>query len=218
MKAIYGRKLGMTRVFTAEGKSVPVTVLELGPCVVQQVKTKARDQYDAVQLGFGSQKPQRVTKPQLRHFAKAEKGIPEFVGEIRLDKKNGAVGEDAAKTYNAGDVLSVDGMFEVGSRVDVRGTSIGKGFAGVMKRHNMAGFQASHGTHEYFRHGGSIGCRKYPGRVFKNKRMSGHMGNENVIQLGLEVVEIRANDNMIFVKGSVPGHKDSIVFVRQATR
>lgn len=222
MKAIYGRKVGMTRVFNNEGKSVPVTVLELGPCVVHQVKTQKTDKYSAVQVGFGTQKAQRLNKAQLGHLTKAEKGIPSFVGEIRLNAVNGGLSGDAKSEtpaeFNIGDVISLEGMFETGARVDVQGTSIGKGYAGVMKRHNMAGFSATHGTHEYFRHGGSIGCRKFPGRVFKNKRMSGHMGTDQVIQLGLEVVEVRPSENLLFVKGSVPGSKDGVVFVRQAVK
>ena len=216
MKAIYGRKVGMTKIFTENGQHVPVTVLEMGPNVVQQVKTTETDKYEAVQIGFGSQKPQRVNKPQTKHFAKAEKGAPRFVGEIRFNDKNKAT--EAPGKYKVGDSITLEGMFEVGNRVDVVGTSIGKGFAGVMKRHHMSGFRATHGTHEYFRHGGSIGCRKYPGRVFKNKRMAGHMGAERVVQLGLEVMGVRTAENVLIVKGSVPGSKGSVVFVRQAIK
>jgi large subunit ribosomal protein L3 len=216
MKAIFGRKVGMTRIFTDDGRHIPVTVLELGPNIVQQVKTKDNEKYDALQIGFGEQKSQRLTRAQVKHFAKAQKGIPKFVGEIRLNQQNAAT-DDAGK-YNLGDAITLEGMFEVGNRVDIVGTSIGKGYAGVMKRHKMAGFTSTHGTHEYFRHGGSIGCRKFPGRVFKNKRMSGHMGAERVIQLGLEVMGVRPEENVLLVKGSVPGSKDSIVFVRQAVK
>jgi len=219
MKAIYGRKVGMTKVFVDGGKHVPVTVLELGPNIVHQVKSQATDKYDAVQIGFGTQKPQRVSKAQLKHLSKAEKGVPRFVGEIRLNEKNGAVQGGKVKEFKLGDQITIEGMFEAGARVDVVGTSTGKGYAGVMKRHNMKGAQTnSHGTHEYFRHGGSIGCRKFPGRVFKNKRMSGHMGTDRVIQLGVEVVAVRAEENVLLLKGSVPGVKDSIVFVRQAVK
>lgn len=218
MKAIYGRKVGMTKMFTDEGKHVPVTVLELGPNVIQQVKTDETDSYEAVQIGFGTQKPQRVSKAQRQHFAKAEKGVPKFVGEIRLDQQNGAA-KGKSSEFKAGDEITLSGMFEKGNHVDVVGTSLGKGFAGVMKRHHMKGAQTNtHGTHEYFRHGGSIGCRKFPGRVFKNKRMAGHMGNERVIQLGLEVLDVRAEENVLIVKGSVPGPKDGIIFVRSAVK
>lgn len=204
-------------MFTDDGKHIAVTVLEMGPNVIQQVKTKDTDDYDAVQIGFGEQKAQRVSRAQVKHFAKAQKGVPKFVGEIRLSSQNGAT-DDVGK-YNLGDTITIEGMFEAGARVDIVGTSIGKGFAGVMKRHHMKGAQTNtHGTHEYFRHGGSIGCRKYPGRVFKNKRMGGHMGTERVIQQGVEVVGVRPNDNVLIVKGSVPGSKDGIVFVRQAVK
>jgi len=219
MKAIYGRKVGMTKMFTEDGKHIPVTVLELGPNVVQQVKTTDSDKYEAVQIGFGSQKPQRVTKAQRQHFAKAEKGVPRFVGEIRLNEKNGGAEKGKVKEFKLGDAITLSGMFEKGNRVDIVGTSLGKGFAGVMKRHGMKGAQTdTHGTHEYHRHGGSIGCRKFPGRVFKNKRMGGHMGTERVIQLGLEVLDVRADENVLIVKGSVPGPRDGIVFVREAVK
>lgn len=219
MKAIYGRKVGMTRIFTEDGRHVAVTVLECGPNVVQQVKTADSDKYDAVQIGFGSQKPQRVTRAQVKHFAKAQKGVPKFVGEIRLNAKHGGVDGGAVKSFQLGDAITLEGMFDIGARVDVVGTSIGKGFAGVMKRHGMKGAQTNtHGTHEYFRHGGSIGCRKFPGRVFKNKRMGGHMGTDRVITLGLEVVGVRAEQNVLLVKGAVPGPKNGIVFVRQAVK
>lgn len=215
MKAMYGKKLGMTRIFTEDGRSLPVTVLDLSPNVVFQVKTKDSDGYEAIQVGIGSQKPQRCNLPQTSHFAKAKKGMPEFVGEIRLDK----IGRVSENNYTLGDEISVSDRFEVGAKVDVTGTSIGKGFAGVIKRHGMKGAQTmTHGTHEYFRHGGSIGCRKFPGRVFKNKRMAGHMGAEQVTQPGLEVVDIRPDQNLLLVKGSVPGPKRGVVFVQSSVK
>lgn len=212
MKAIYGQKLGMTRYFTPEGKSVAATVLQLGPDVVHQVKTKETDGYNALQIGLGQTKQQRLTKAEVGHFAKAEKGMPKFVAELRLDDG------DSSQEYKVGDVLTMGEMFVVGKKVDVFGTSIGKGFAGVLKRHGMAGFPATHGTHEYFRHGGSIGNRKFPGRVFKNKRMAGHMGVDRVGQLGLKVVGVRQEDNLLIVQGSVPGPKNGFVFVRQSVK
>ncbi len=210
MKTIYGRKVGMTRYFIESGESVPVTVLELGPNIVYQVKTKDNDGYDAVQVGFGAQKPARVNRALTTHFGKASKGFPRHVREIRL--------EDGKNEYKVGDEITVKDLFPEKSRVDVIGTSIGKGFAGVMKRHHMAGFKASHGTHEYFRHGGSIGCRKFPGRVFKNKRMGGHMGTDRVMQMGLQVVAVRPEENLLFVKGSIPGPKNSFICVREAIK
>lgn len=216
MKAIYGEKLGMSRVFTSEGLSVPVTVLKVTPNVIHQVKTVETDGYEAVQVGIGEQKPQRLTKALARHYAKAKKGTPKATAEIRLTPRHGV--EAGAAAPELGSEISVAGMFEAGEKVDVVGTSKGRGFAGVMKRHGMRGFIRTHGTHEYFRHGGSIGCRKFPGRVFKNKRMGGHMGVDRVIQLGLEVVAVRAEEHLLFVKGSVPGNRGSQVFVRKAIK
>ena len=217
MKALFGQKLGMTRVFTEQGEQVPVTVLELGPNTVYQVKTDDTDGYSAIQIGFGQRKAQRVNKALTGHFSKAKKGFPEFSAEIRFDRGQKVAKEE--KAYSVGDVLTVEGMFNVGDRVDVVGTSIGKGFAGVVKRHGMKGAQTwSHGSHEYFRHGGSIGCRKFPGRVFKNKRMGGHMGVDQTIQEGLEVIAIRPQENLLLVRGSVPGSKFGKVLVRSSVR
>ncbi len=213
MKAIYGKKIGMTRIFTDDGRSVPVTALELPPNVVFQVKTEEKDGYQAVQVGFGEQKPQRMTKALTRHVAAAKKGTPRSLREIRLDKFF------SDTEFNVGDEIVLDGLFEPGNKVDVVGTSIGKGFAGVIKRHHMKGAQTmTHGTHEYFRHGGSIGCRKFPGRVWKNKRMPGHMGAERVLQAGIEVVSVRAQDNVLLVKGSVPGPKNGTVLVQTSRK
>ena len=209
MKAIYGRKVGMTRYFNETGESVPVTVIECLPNVIHQLKTKDKESYKAVQIGFGTQKAQRLTKALSRHVAQAKKGIPRVLKEIRLDRYF------PGTEFQVGDEISLAGLFEPGARVDVVGTTVGKGFAGVMKRHHMKGAQTnSHGTHEYFRHGGSIGCRKFPGRVFKNKRMPGHMGNDRRIQEGIEVVAVRPEENVLMVRGSVPGPKNGTVFVR----
>lgn len=215
MKAIYGRKVGMTRIYTAEGESVPATVIETRPNAVFQVKTVEKDGYAAVQIGLGEQKPQRLNRPFSRHVSKAEKGTPAKLAEIKLSEQNGA---KADQEFKVGDEIKIDSMFEIGSRVDVVGTTIGKGFQGVMKRHHMKGFIRTHGTHEYFRHGGSIGNRKFPGRVFKNKRMPGQMGVDRVTQLGVEVISIRPEDNVLIVRGSIPGPKNGTVFVRQAVK
>ncbi len=213
LKAIYGRKVGMTRVFGEKGTMIPVTVLEVLPNVIHQVKTPEVDNYSAIQVGIGSQKAQRLTKPENRHFAKAKKGFPKVAKEIRLDKYF------QGQTFELGSELTLDGLFEKGTRVDVVGTTIGKGFAGVIKRHGMKGAQTmTHGTHEYFRHGGSIGCRKFPGRVWKNKRMPGHMGVKQRMQEGLEVVDIRPADNLLLIRGSVPGPKNGTVFVRTSLK
>ena len=195
--------------------SVPVTVIEVKPNVVVQVKSTDNEGYPAIQVGFGEQKSQRVSRPLSRHMAKAEKGVLRTLREIRLDlPAHNTKGEN----FTVGQEIRIDGMFDIGSRVDVVGTSIGKGFAGVMKRHNMAGFKATHGTHEYRRHGGSIGCRKFPGRTFKNKRMGGHMGDIRVMQQGLKVIEIRSEQNLLLVEGSIPGAKNSTVFIRNAVK
>ena len=213
MNALYGKKIGMTKVFTENGAFVPVTVLEMTPNVVYQVKKSETEGYNSIQVGIGSQKAQRVNKPSKGHYGAAKKGFPTFVGEIRLDRYFDG------KEFQVGDEISIEGLFEVGSNVDVRGRTIGKGFAGVVKRHGMKGAQTvSHGTHEYFRHGGSIGCRKSPGRVWKNKRMPGRMGNAQRFQEGLEVVAVRPEDNLLLVKGSVPGPKNAEVFVRSSLK
>lgn len=213
---MYGKKLGMTQIFDETGSVVPVTVLEMLPNVVHQVKTEERDGYRAVQVGFGTQKTQRVNKAQAGHLSKAKKGFPVSVSEIRLDKRNVFEGRE----FNEGDEIELtEELFTTGSKVDVTATSTGKGHAGVIKRHGMKGAQTmTHGTHEYFRHAGSIGCRKFPGRVFKNKRMSGRMGYETCIQEGLEVAQVRAEDKLLLVKGSVPGPKGSKVFVRTSLK
>jgi large subunit ribosomal protein L3 len=214
MKQIFGKKLGCTRVFTATGDSVPVTVIECEPNVITQVKTTESDGYAAVQVGLTEQKAQRVSKAMIGHFRAAEKGAFKDLRELRFDTHGQKVGE----LPKVGEAISLEGMFEPGARVDVSGISVGKGFAGVMKRHGMKGFPATRGTHEYRRHAGSIGNRKFPGRVFKNKRMCGHMGVDQIMQLGLEVVQVRLDDNLLLVKGSIPGPKNSVVYVRSAIK
>ncbi|RMD84836.1 MAG: 50S ribosomal protein L3 [Candidatus Dadabacteria bacterium] len=208
-EGLIGRKLGMSIAFDSSGV-VPVTLIKAGPCVVLQVKTKEKDGYQAMQLGFESKKIQRVNKPMKGHFRAAGQGAYYFVKEIRCDVDKLGV--------QVGQVLNVTDIFRKGDRVDVTGNSKGRGFAGVVKRHNMSGQPASRGTHEYFRHVGSIGCRKFPGRVLKGKRMPGRYGNEQVTVVNLEVVGIDEQDNLIIVKGAVPGHKGSLVAVRRSKR
>ncbi len=203
---IIGKKIGMTQVFTGEGSLVPVTVVMAGPCTVVQAKTPARDRYAAVQLGFGEQKAQRVSKAARGHVAKAKKGPFRVLREFRI-------ADDA--TLEVGQDVRVADVFAAGDIVDVTGVSKGKGTAGVMKRHHFSGFPGSHGTHEYFRHGGSIGNRSYPGRVFKGKRMSGRMGNERVTVANLQVVEVRADQDLIFLRGAVPGAKGGTIVIRK---
>jgi len=209
MTGLIGKKVGMTQFYNAEGNLVPVTVVQTGPCVVVQKKESAKDGYNALQVGFGSKKSQRVNKPMQGHMAKAGKGAFVVLKEFRLD--------DVSK-YEVGQELKVSELFKVGDRIDVAGISKGHGFTGVIKRWSFAGFPGSHGTHEYFRHGGSIGNRSYPGRVRKGKKMAGHWGDEQVSIQNLEVVDIRAEQDLMLIKGAVPGAKQGIVIVRLAAK
>jgi len=209
MTGLIGKKVGMTQFYNAEGNLVPVTVVQTGPCVVVQKKESGKDGYNALQVGFGSKKSQRVNKPMQGHMAKAGKGAFAVLKEFRLD--------DVSK-YEVGQELKVSELFKVGDRIDVAGISKGHGFTGVIKRWSFAGFPGSHGTHEYFRHGGSIGNRSYPGRVRKGKKMAGHWGDEQVSIQNLEVVDIRAEQDLMLIKGAVPGAKQGIVIVRLAAK
>ena len=209
MTGLIGKKVGMTQFYNAEGNLVPVTVVQTGPCVVVQKKESGKDGYNALQVGYGSKKSQRVNKPVQGHMAKAGKGAFAVLKEFRLD--------DVSK-YEVGQELKVSELFKVGDRIDVAGISKGHGFTGVIKRWSFAGFPGSHGTHEYFRHGGSIGNRSYPGRVRKGKKMAGHWGDEQVSIQNLEVVEIRAEQDLMLIKGAVPGAKQGIVIVRLAAK
>jgi len=209
MTGLIGRKVGMTQFYNAEGNVIPVTVIETGPCVVVQKKETAKDGYNALQVGFGNKKAQRVNKPMQGHMAKAGKGAFEVVKEFRL--------ADVSQ-YEVGQEIKVADLFKAGDRIAVAGTSKGHGFSGVIKRWSFAGFPGSHGTHEYFRHGGSIGNRSFPGRVRKGKKMAGHWGNEQVSIQNLEVVDIRPEENLMLVKGAVPGAKRGVVIVRSAVK
>jgi large subunit ribosomal protein L3 len=209
MKGLIGKKVGMTQFYNAEGNVIPVTVIQAGPCVVVQKKESTKDGYNALQVGFGSKKNQRVNKPAQGHMAKAGKGAFEVLKEFRVDD---------VSEYEVGQEIKAADLFKTGDRIDVSGTSKGHGFTGVIKRWSFAGFPGSHGTHEYFRHGGSIGNRSYPGRVRKGKKMAGHWGNEKISVQNLEVVDIRVDDNLMLVKGAVPGAKQGIVVVRRAVK
>ncbi|MCS7067422.1 MAG: 50S ribosomal protein L3 [Meiothermus sp.] len=203
MKGILGTKVGMTQVWKGD-KAIPVTVILAGPCPVVQRKTTEKDGYEAVQLGFQSQKSQRVNKPLKGHFAKAGIEPVRYLRELR--------------GFNPeGNTVTVS-IFNPGEVVDVTGTSKGHGFTGVMKKWNFAGGYDSHGAHKVHRHGGSIGNRKTPGRVFKGKKMAGRWGNEKVTIQGLEVVDVLEGENLILVKGSVPGANGSLVVVRQTSK
>jgi len=194
----------MTQVFTGEGDLVPVTVIQAGPCTVVQAKTGARDRYAAVQLGFATQKESRVGKAMQGHVKKSGKGPFRVLREFK-------VGDDSQLEVGQ-DVRAAD-VFAAGDSVDVSGVSKGRGTAGVMKRYHFSGFPGSHGTHEYFRHGGSIGNRSFPGRVFKGKRMSGRLGNERVTITNLRIVEVRGEQDLIFVRGAVPGATGATVII-----
>lgn len=201
MKGILGKKLGMTQVFAADGKRIPVTVVEAGPCVVLQKKSVETDGYNALQLGFGEKKTHRTSKPEMGHFKKAGKGAFAYVREIRTDDID---------AYNVGDEIACDAILAAGDMIDVTGTSKGKGFQGVMKRWNFSGGRASHGS-MFHRRPGAIGCSAWPSKVFKGKKMAGQMGNERVTTQGLQVVEIRPEMNLVLVKGAVPGPKNGLV-------
>ncbi len=201
-KGLIGKKLGMTQLFDANGNVVPVTVIEAGPCVVAQKKTVENDGYDAVQVGYGDLKASKVNKPMKGHFAKNDVAPKKVLREFRL--------ADCA-AVNVGDVLKAD-IFAEGDSVDVRGTSKGKGYAGVIKRWNFSRLKESHGTGPVHRHGGSLGVID-PARVFKGKKMAGHLGNERVTVQNLKVVKIDAENNIIAVKGAIPGPKGGIVVI-----
>ena len=194
MPGIIGKKIGMTSIFSAEGKALPCTMIEAGPCVVTQVKTQDRDGYDAVQLGFGSKKEKNTPNALKGHFKKA-----------KTEPKTDLVEFSNFSDLSLGDVVNVD-IFEEGEFVDVAGTSKGKGFQGVVKRHNFAGVgQATHGQHNRLRAPGSIGAASYPAKVFKGMKMAGQMGNARVKIANIKVLKVIAEKNIIVVKGSVPG-------------
>ncbi|UWF77195.1 MULTISPECIES: 50S ribosomal protein L3 [Microbacterium] len=208
-KGMLGTKLGMTQVWNENGKLVPVTVIELAPNVVTQIRTPEKDGYNAVQIAYGQIDPRKVTKPLTAHFEAAGVTPRRHVTEIRT--------ADAAD-YSLGQELTVDGLFEAGQLVDVVGTSKGKGTAGVMKRHNFKGVSASHGAHRNHRKPGSIGASATPSRVFKGMRMAGRMGGERVTVLNLTVHAIDAEKGLMLVKGAVPGARGRIVYVRNAVK
>lgn len=207
-KGLLGTKLGMTQVWDANNKLVPVTVVEIAPNVVTQVRTPEIDGYAAVQIAYGAIDPRKVTKPLTGHFEKAGSTPRRHLTEVRT--------ADAAE-YTPGQHIAVD-IFEAGQRVDVVGTSKGKGFAGVMKRHNFKGVSASHGAHRNHRKPGSIGASATPSRVFKGMRMAGRMGGERVTVMNLTVHSVDAERGFLLVKGAIPGAKGRLVFVRNARK
>ena len=199
-KAIIGKKLGMTQLFDANGDVVPVTVVEAGPCVIAQKKTTENDGYEAVQIGYGDMKASKVNKPMKGHFAKGDVAPKKVLREFRL--------EDIS-AMNVGDIIKAD-IFAEGEAVDVRGTSKGKGYAGVIKRWNFGRLKETHGTGPVHRHGGSLGTID-PARIFKGKKMAGHLGHARVTVQNLSVVKVDAEKNIIAVKGAIPGPKGGIV-------
>lgn len=211
LAGLIGKKVGMTQIFTETGEAVPVTVVECGPCVILDVKEQARHGYSAVQLGFVQRKQQRVSKAELGHFSKVGKGAFEHVSEVRCDA--GSLG-----WTTPGQELRVEQVFTSGELVDVSGVSIGRGFSGVVRRYKVKGQPATRGTHEYRRHIGAIGCRKFPGRVFKNQRMPGHHGVKSVTIQNLKVVGLRPEQNLILVQGGIPGHTGGLVVIRKAVK
>ena len=206
-KAILGKKIGMTQIFTAEGAAIPVTVVEAGPCVITQIKTIENDGYNAIQVGFEDIEERKVNKPVRGHFAKLKLALKRHLTEFRLDD---------ISTSNVGDELKAD-IFAEGDFVDVQGTSKGKGFQGVIKRHGQHRGPMTHGS-MYHRRPGSMGATSDPGRVFKGKIEPGHMGNVNVTILNLDIVKVDADKNLIYVKGSVPGIKGSLLCLRDSIK
>ena len=206
-KALIGKKLGMTQIFDENGVVIPVTVIEAGPCVVAQVKTIENDGYEAVQLGFGEIKEKKVNKPVKGHFAKANVPVKKHLREFRLDSIEG---------IKVGDELKAD-IFAAGEKIDVQGTSKGKGFQGVIKRHGQHRGPMGHGS-MYHRRPGSMGATSTPGRVFKGKKLPGHMGHVTVTIQNLDIVRVDMDKNVILVKGSVPGAKGSILKIKSAIK
>lgn len=207
-KGIVGKKIGMTQIFDDNGKVIPVTVVEAGPCVVVQKKTVENDGYSAVQLGFGEISVKNTNKPQKGHFAKADAAVKRTLNEFKFDD---------ADAMNSGDIIKAD-TFEVGDIVDVCGTSKGKGFAGTIKRFNNRSLKATHGTGPVARHAGSMGAGSDPSRIMKGKKMPGHLGAETVTVQNLEVVKVDAENNLIALKGAIPGPKGGIVTIKSAVK
>ena len=207
-KAIIGKKIGMTQIFDANGKVIPVTVVEAGPCVVSQKKTVESDGYNAIQVGFGDLKANKVNKPMKGHFAKGDVAPKKTLREFRLDNID---------AYNVGDLIKAD-VFAAGDKVDVTGTSKGKGYAGVIKRWNFQRLKETHGSGPVARHGGSNGACSSPSRVFPGMKMAGHLGAETVTVQNLTVAKVDAENNLIAIKGAIPGPNGGIVVVRDSVK
>ena len=207
-KGLIGKKIGMTQIFDEAGKVVPVTVIEAGPCVVTQLKTAENDGYEAVQLGFGDVSPKHVNKPMAGHFKKSDLPFKKTLKEFRLDD---------ISNVNVGDIIKAD-VFVAGDVIDVSGVSKGKGFQGAIKRHNQHRLKETHGSGPVVRQAGSMGACSSPSRIFKGKGMAGHMGAENVTVQNLVIVKIDAENNLIAIKGAVPGPKGGVVCITDAVK
>jgi len=203
-KGLIGKKLGMTGLFTNDGRHVPVTIVQVGPCVVTQIKTVETDGYNALQLGFGDKKPARINKPVLGHLKKSGEDVFAFLREVEVaDPEN----------YSLGQTISLD-LFKIGERVDVVGTSKGRGFSGVIKRHGFSGGRMTHGSHSK-RTPGSIGCSAWPSKVIKGNRLPGRYGLDKKTVRNLEIVDIRPDENLLMIKGALPGSRSGMVTVKK---
>jgi large subunit ribosomal protein L3 len=209
MNAIIGEKLGMTQIFDDANRAIPVTAVKAGPVVVTQIKRRETDGYDAVQIAFKEMSAGKAGRPATGHFAKAGVAPHRHVIEVRVDDPD---------AYEVGQTITIADVLEAGTKADVTGISKGKGFAGVMKRHNFKGQGASHGAHKVHRAPGSIGACATPARVFKGKRLPGRMGGEKITMMNIEVVQVDAERNLLLLAGSVPGPKGSIVVIREAVK
>ena len=207
-KCIVGKKIGMTQLFDEKGKVIPVTVIEAGPCVVVQKKTIEDDGYEAVQIGFGDKSEKNANKPMKGHFAKADVALKRVLREFRLDD---------CSSINVGDIIKAD-TFAVGDAVDVCGTSKGKGFAGSIKRHGYSRLKETHGTGPVHRHAGSMGANSTPSKVYKGKGLPGHMGAERVTVQNLDVVKVDVENNLIALRGAIPGPKGGVVFITDSVK
>lgn len=206
-KGLIGKKLGMSQIFVEDGRRIPVTVVEAGPCIVLQKKTVANDGYDAIQVGFGQKDTTRATRPLIGHCKAAGQGVFQYLRELRVEEID---------RFNVGDQLNAD-IFEAGDIIDVTGTSIGKGFQGVIKRWGFKGGRSSHGS-RFHRAPGSIGCSATPSRVFKNKKMPGQLGNKTVTVQKLQVVRVDVIDNLLLIKGAIPGSDNGVVVIKDSVK
>ncbi|MBN2343822.1 MAG: 50S ribosomal protein L3 [Deltaproteobacteria bacterium] len=207
---LLGKKIGMTQVFEADGSRLSVTAIEVGPCTVVQKRTMEKDGYVALQLGYVEKKESRVNRPEMGHFKKADVTPKRYLREFR-------VSQEIADKYEVGQEINID-LFRNGDVLDIKGTSKGKGFAGVVKTYGFRGGSSTHGVHEAYRHGGALGMCMTPGRVLKGKKMAGHHSSKTVTQQGMKIVRLFAGDNLIFVKGTVPGSRNSLVQLRPALK